>query len=826
MRTVQIYVEGRRLELFKDESISVKSTQQNISDISKVMTDFSKTFNIPASPNNNAIFQHFYETDVNSTIDHNIRREASIEIDLTEFRRGEVSIEKSSVNNGQAESYAVTFYGEVVSLKDKFADELLSDVTELSDDSFSYTASNVVNEVQDDTVSSVKFPLIVGRNVTYGDDESTDISHTGSDSINTGELFPAVNMKTLFDAIATRYDLTFNGTFLDDNRFKKAYLYCKNAETFQFVTKNKDFIPVTTTTVGTNNNTSLSASSYYDYINNRLRITADTFDNLFPNITHASNPTGTYTTKTFRHDVYLNISNVSDTSKVYFVDVFNNGALVQTVTGSDTQSTTLSLGSVFDGSNESIDVSFSFRVRANSPISLTVEAEYIQNGTALVVSPDGSTNLFSSLFPILNTFKYSQDITLSQDLDVTNYVPKMKVADFFKGVLNMFNLTCYGQGKDIYQIEPLDDWYSKGAIVDISQYTDVTSVDVNKVPLYKSIEFKYKESKSVTNQGFKDTFSRNYGDTKAQFEYDGGDYKIELPFENLMFNKFTSTDLQVGLNINKDLQSFIPEPTILYMYEYTDADFRLKFFDNNAVANLSGYAPFGQDAIINGTDVSLNFSADYSTLLNSPSGNNLFSSYYYPYLSNLYNLKNRNTKIKAILPTSLITSLELNDRIIIRGKRYTINEMSTSLTDGVVQFDLLNDFRSVLSEQTTTGGGGGTAEPLLPTLEAQCLDVRVLLPHGAVSATVTCPDVGSINPSSITEDTTVTVCIPSNNPTDTKILTEDELFNLALEDGTGDDVLQEEGGSGGSVIPYVLTVTYTFLDGSQASNLITILQQP
>ena len=53
MRSVQVYVEGMRLELFQDENITVNSSQQNINDIASVMTDYSQTFNIPASNNNN-----------------------------------------------------------------------------------------------------------------------------------------------------------------------------------------------------------------------------------------------------------------------------------------------------------------------------------------------------------------------------------------------------------------------------------------------------------------------------------------------------------------------------------------------------------------------------------------------------------------------------------------------------------------------------------------------------------------------------------------------------------------------------------------------------
>jgi len=81
MRSVQVYVEGQRLELFKDEQSTIQSEQQNIKDIQSVKTDFSQTFTIPTTPNNNKIFKHFYESSIDANIDHNIRRKAHIEID-------------------------------------------------------------------------------------------------------------------------------------------------------------------------------------------------------------------------------------------------------------------------------------------------------------------------------------------------------------------------------------------------------------------------------------------------------------------------------------------------------------------------------------------------------------------------------------------------------------------------------------------------------------------------------------------------------------------------------------------------------------------------
>ena len=59
MRKVQIYVDNQRIDLFQDEQIEVKSSVQDIADIAKVFTDFSKDFSVPASDNNNAIFGYY-----------------------------------------------------------------------------------------------------------------------------------------------------------------------------------------------------------------------------------------------------------------------------------------------------------------------------------------------------------------------------------------------------------------------------------------------------------------------------------------------------------------------------------------------------------------------------------------------------------------------------------------------------------------------------------------------------------------------------------------------------------------------------------------------
>ena len=60
MIALQLYIEGQEVELFKDESITLSQSIQDVKDISKIFLEFSQTFSVPASKTNNKLFKHFY----------------------------------------------------------------------------------------------------------------------------------------------------------------------------------------------------------------------------------------------------------------------------------------------------------------------------------------------------------------------------------------------------------------------------------------------------------------------------------------------------------------------------------------------------------------------------------------------------------------------------------------------------------------------------------------------------------------------------------------------------------------------------------------------
>jgi hypothetical protein len=64
MQKLQLYISDTRIDLFKDETVSITQTIKNIRDISKLFTEFTQSFTVPASKTNNKIFKHYYNFDI------------------------------------------------------------------------------------------------------------------------------------------------------------------------------------------------------------------------------------------------------------------------------------------------------------------------------------------------------------------------------------------------------------------------------------------------------------------------------------------------------------------------------------------------------------------------------------------------------------------------------------------------------------------------------------------------------------------------------------------------------------------------------------------
>jgi hypothetical protein len=755
MRKVQLYIEGNRIELFNDEQIQVTSSIQNVQDISKTYTDFSQGFTVPASDVNNAFFEHWYNSDIDFTTDNNLRKDGYIEINLTTFRKGKVQLDGATLTNGKPSSYKLTFYGEGVTLKDTFGEDLLSDL-DYTDYAHNFTSAEVLTRIEDaNNTYDVKYPLITSYrvweyqsqtinaqipNTSTGTSTNNNI-HANAGAIAKTELFPALRVSKIFDLIESKYGITFAGAFLQDERFTNLFLWYKGKEKFVNISSAQtiDFTTVTAT------------FTTYDLTN-----AVDTTDNSIHVQYIDSN--------VFNQVIRLNVTSVA-TSDPYFIDIYQNGNLVNTIQGSGVQAYFLD----FIQSVIGLDVIYTFKVRGegsnNLALYVTYEALYFV-GTSLLND-----------YVIID----ASNVILSSTLDLSANAPVIKVADFFAGMLKTFNMTTYSIKDGEYWVEPLDDWYSKGAVVDVSEYVDVNTIEHARMPLYKKISFKYQDSECVLNKYFSKTFNKAYGDTTYQYNYDGGEFTVEVPFENLLQQKFTGTDLQVGYSLNAEFAPYIPKPVLLYQYNNKTCNFKYAN-DGGGHSTVTSYTPFGQDLLYNNTDYTLNFAPETSTLLNYPIQNTLFANYYFSYLYNLYNLKQRLINIKAKLPVSLLTGLQLNDRLVIRDRRYIINEMKTNLTTGDADLQLILDFRPIVNSTNPN--------PKVST-EGGTIKYTISLPNNAIEATFTCSDSDvTFSPEPMTASGVLLITLPS--------------------------------GAAGTV--YTIVVTYLYLDGSTTTESFYIIQ--
>jgi hypothetical protein len=217
------------VELFQDESVTLTQTLQNIKDISKVFTDFTKTFAVPASKNNNKLFEHFYRFEIDGFTSRQ-KKAAQLYLNHQLFKKGKVKLESVKMKNNAPHTYNLTFFGEAINLKDFLGEDLLGGLSYLSNFSFDYNATNVIAALQNGQDYTIN---VDGQNEQYDDAIIVPlITHTerltydsSSNSAGSKNLFvsssvvqgcpfeqlkPALRVYTIIKAIEDKYN-TVNG---------------------------------------------------------------------------------------------------------------------------------------------------------------------------------------------------------------------------------------------------------------------------------------------------------------------------------------------------------------------------------------------------------------------------------------------------------------------------------------------------------------------------------------------------------------------------------------------------------------------------------------
>jgi hypothetical protein len=691
MNIVSIYITvdsvAKRIELFNDEKISVTSALSNANDVGKVFTDYSQSFTVPASDHNNSIFKHWYESEVDNGFLHGQRYNGYIEINTLLFKEGKFQLEKANKKNGRIESYTVTFYGNLTQLKDLFKDDKLNTL-DYSVLNHAYNSTQVINRINTSGSYSVMYPLIGNeKKFYYKSGSSTEDITLTTGAIKWNSLFPAIKLKDIMDAIQVKYGITFTGSFLTLLQWKKLRLYCKNAELLYVSTEQLGINFTATsgaafpemnlaTDIVTTNNSSIPSNYFGRYFFTQLKI--------FP-------AAGSTTTK-------------------YRVYAYKNGILFKTFSDLIGNATLAIETLVIYSSNNG--TTYSFKIDSENPISFTSQLGY--NRFGLSNGPNFENNSIAT----------GTTQTTVANIQIANYIPDISVVDFFSGLVKMFNLMIIPNTPTSFELIPLELYYNAGNINDVTEYIRSEEADIERPKLFKSISFKYEKSANILNNAFYRTFNLEYGDLILDNVNmnETSNYEIKLPFENVLFERSqtagTLYPFETTTFIDKDLKPYTPKPVFIYENGETlvnGTGNTIWITTTGVNSQMPSYVRFSNEVTTVPTDLnylmSSNFGEYQSPWYGTNASNGLYARHYENYIANIYNNKTRIVKVKAVFPDKLLGSnttngfgtklgLKLNDRLIIRDKRYIINSFTTDLTTGETDLELINDYRGADAAST------------------------------------------------------------------------------------------------------------------------------
>jgi hypothetical protein len=681
MNKVGIFIGTDELDLFDDEQISINLQLQNIADISKLFADFTQTFTVPASPRNNQILQHYYRTDLTSSLDWKARQEGYIEINSLPFRYGTFQLEEVQMKQNAPYSYSLSFFGSVVNLTDLFGEDYLYDL-DLSALDHTYDGATIEQGIN----GSGNMPLLAGgvsgTNIIYPcisparnwdwnahgtNNDNNDIRYQmgggHKHGINYYEVKPAVACTEIIAAIEAKYGITMSGFFDDNDEFQKLYMWAHrragwmyenqpNAMTYQKI----DF----QTRTGT----------YFNLAN-------DTFD--IP-INFGSN-SGVF-------DFSIAINTLSQDAN--FAIYVNGGYSISQVIAST--------GTFYF---------YGLKLEDGDRISLRVKT--LNNSTALTygITTFGMTFLPQGDPPIdMGTARMDATDTISVTVRVSELMPEMKIADFLIGLIKMHNLAFVPVSNTEFSVTTLDDYYANSTDQTWDEYMDITETSVVRPEIYRRIQFKYQEAGAILGATYLLENGVGYGDLRADFDFDGEEFIVELPFEQLLFERLT--DLETGLltdsvlvgeAITRELEPYVGAPMLFY----ATGEFEVGIGDEHAIGfideantdtpllNIWYCNASSRFDVNNETTYSTNFGGDIDPYFLQSVTNSLYQTYWFNYTTDLYNKKRRMVTITANLPVGKLINMALNNKIIWRNEKWIINSANINMTTGAVRFELLND---------------------------------------------------------------------------------------------------------------------------------------
>lgn len=645
-----IYIGKEKIDLYEDENIRINSSIAKIEDITKIFTDKSNSFTVPASDNNNRIFKHWYNANIIGGYDARIKVAGLIELGGLDYKFGKFRLEKVTMKKGVASNYKITFFGNLVALKDLLEDDELSSL-DLSAYDFTYNSQNVTARLGNQ-YTDVPFSLSSRQAYFYDSVNNLtskyNIHYNGTNPENGflwSDAIGSIKALKIIEAIESKYNIEFSRDFFGLNEFSNLFMLLSND--VDRVTRSGQ-IPLTTTDDPSVVGDVLLSGAVDD----------DTY-----NITFTVTPASS--------DSYT----------------------VQVKEGEDVIYSSTQIGTLLNKriSNPSNRKNLTFHVSSTANLSYSFNVIRYRTTGGSPATENFSTSS-SSFIP-------------AADFIVSDRLPKMKTIDFLSGLFSTYKLIAEVNTDGTVYVDSIANYYRKGKVwTGIEKYIDYDSFDVERGVLNNEITYAFEDATTIAGITFKESEGVEYGNLEHKVLddneklIDGTDLDFSVPFETAVYTKYND---QAGVD-NISLQS-------LFMYGQNNSSTDMKphihflnteplngtfkFINDNGTAqeftqpkNMMSHT-LGFTAPISSTVFGEEFNEWDGSLIT----NTIYSNHHKPYIENVFNKQKRSfTFIAKNVPLELLNKIRLNDVLEIKEEYYRIDSYDINITKNEIVFKLIN----------------------------------------------------------------------------------------------------------------------------------------
>lgn len=694
---LDIYVEGQRLDLFKDEAMNLKSSLKDSMNPDKIFTAVSKSYTVPASKNNNKIFKHYYRTDIGNYVDARALLDCELRLGGIMYRQGNLSLEKVSTKNNRAHSYSIRFYGNLTELTKRIGEEDLGDLDLSAHNISNPNWYDLIRTVSNVAVPPILFPLCSNKSrlifhsgdrnaaQAYGENY-TNIAYVDSTQadqygLNTDELVGAYSCKALLDAIEVKYGITITGAL------RAAYVH--NYRILLTGSEGADS-QLTPFTNYTPNVFSRSANG---------EVVLETKVDGIHGTINVRNSGSNYNT----HLKYkVNSSSLSE----YTIHLLRDGVKIHSMN----QDTHNDLGTyssyLFDNSDG--DYLYTFELEHEGSGSVSMEyyttTYYFDREDLEFIRDDSSTD----------TLNVTATTGGGDIYKISENIPKMKIKDFLTTLFKQFNIVIIVDGLEVKTFH-YDYFISEGETVDVTKYIDTSSSTISPPNYYSGISFKNEDPATYMEETYFSVNQVNYGSLDHFLLADdkkivGSVYDIKVPTQriptervkDLRTSEYAKTSTMSLTDINGDRVSTKP------VFTYCSANYQGSVL---ALNDGSGTVrSITRHSIVSNICYQYQALSKYTGLLGNFWGSEIdeyhqderfgalghFNCFWYNYVRHTFNESTRSLSVKAHLPMQLIQGMQLNTKLVVASQTYIIESMDTNFLTGVTSLKLSSISKQLL----------------------------------------------------------------------------------------------------------------------------------